>query len=203
MRNRRSVSKFPTTIPGASFTVDGTLYTSAAQFEWPEGSQHIVSYFQSQLPANVILPSSTSSTFPPLQLSQDGTEIYLFAGWEDNTGFLSPTRDATQVVTANGSITSLTATLTLSYRVLLSFQADGATVAAPACGAPGSAPPNTLQVGYVYINGDCYWSSAILYFPAASNLTLSKCVSAASGSCFLAGPVIWGFEQRQSTPPTF
>ena len=158
--------------PGANFTVDGTIYTSVAQFEWPAGSQHIVS-FPTQTLTGVIVPANANGTITPQQLTQDKTELYTFGGWKDNTGFLAPSGEPTQVVTANGTVTSLTAELTLSYRVLLNFEINNAEP--PACGAPLTdlQPPPTSYPGVVYINNVCYWNSAIMYFPANSTLVLN------------------------------
>lgn len=156
---------------GASFTVDGQTYSYTAQFQWPAGSKHVVSFVQNQPPAGSIVPNA-NGTFTGLQLMQNGTEMYTFGGWQDSTGFLAPTQDLTQVVTADGSITSLTANVTLSYRVLLTFGTNAGNIA-PVCGAPGTPPPSTLMLGYVYINNDCYWNSAIVYYPAESTLVLN------------------------------
>lgn len=161
-----------TSVPGAVFTVDGTTYTSVAQFQWPAGSRHVVSYFISPPPTSAVVPT-LNGVITPLQLSLDGTMLYTFGGWMDNTGFLSPTGDPTQIVTADGSITSLTAQLTLSYRILLSFSVSPTNTAPPACEAPYETPPTGFFAGYVYVNSVCYWNSAVIFAPAGSTVLLN------------------------------
>ncbi len=45
----------------------------------------------------------------------------LSAGWVDNLGLIQPASSAVQVITANPAITTLTAQVTISYRISLSF----------------------------------------------------------------------------------
>ena len=158
--------------PGASFTVDGVVYTSAAQFEWPNGSQHVVSFLQTQLPSGVVISpvTSTSQGFNEYQLSKDGATLYAFDGWVDNTSTLGPVQQVTQIITANPAITSITANVTVSYRVLLDFFLNPAD-STPACATEGTS--SVTRAGVIYVNGTCYWSNAIMYFPAGATVDVN------------------------------
>src|SRR5580658_10574960 len=67
---------------GAMFTVDGTLYSSAAVLNWPEGSEHAVDFL-----TNPLLPGQTNSN---VQSSSNGQTQYQFNGWVDNLGLIQP-----------------------------------------------------------------------------------------------------------------
>ena len=154
------------TVPsGPTFYVDGQPYTNAATLVWPTGSKHIVSFLYNGGPN---LP-------PNAQISNDGGSEYLFTGWVDNAGLLIPTSDPIQTVTADPRITTLTANLTVAYRLLLNFfnlpssQSAGQVV----CGSPGSNPSNQTLPGVVFIGGNCYINSVSIFEPAGSTLNLN------------------------------
>jgi uncharacterized protein (TIGR03437 family) len=151
---------------GARFQVDGTTYGKAATFSWPQGSEHIV-VFITDTP---VAGASNSTTL--VQTSIDGTTQYGFTGWADNAGLLQPTGIPIQTITANPAVTTLTANVTISYRVSLSFN-SGSFTSTPACGAPGAIPTGQSSAGVVYIGSLCYWSSVTGFFPAGSNETLN------------------------------
>jgi uncharacterized protein (TIGR03437 family) len=156
--------------PGPRFMVDGTEYYAAASLNWPEGSEHTVVFL-----TDPPLPGQTSST--NVQTSPDGETKYAFGGWEDNLGLIQPSADPIQVITANPAITTLTATVTVSYEVNLIYAgnsvAANASSSPPLCGSPGAIPAGVHQPGVVYIGASCYWSSAISFQPANSVLTLN------------------------------
>ncbi len=159
---------------GARFSVDGIIYTSAATFQWPTGSKHLVRYIQDALPpAAAVINGLAQATFAPVQLSPDGAAVYSFGGFTDATGLLSPGSDPNQFVTADAAVPYLKISVSLSYRVLLNFFDQPGSANAPSCGAPGNIPPGEFRVGLVYINSQCYWNSAILYYPAGSTLQLN------------------------------
>jgi uncharacterized protein (TIGR03437 family) len=157
----------PTT-PWFKFYVDGQLYQGTATFVWPKGSKHTVQAL-SNLPLGVTCPAVLLS-----QLNTDSSMEVLFSGWKDNTGLLIPGTDPIQTVTADPTITSLEATIQLSYRVTLNYyngqlDASGNVLYCLATGgAPGPAPKD-LRPGVVYIDGVSYWNSAIIYVPAGNH----------------------------------
>ncbi len=157
------------TVPnGATFYVDGQAYISAANLVWPTGSKHIVSFLLDP----PIPPATTSAT----QTSSDGSRQYVFNGWKDNAGLLAPGTDPVQTVTANPSITSLTASLTVNYRVLLSlFTSANANdpLSPPTCGSPGMNTSSQTYPGVVFIGSACYWASVSQYFAAGTTLNLN------------------------------
>ncbi len=158
---------------GARFSVDGGIYTSAATFQWPAGSKHLVRFIQDAVPGvTQTLDNLPPGTFVPVQASPDGANLYTFSGFTDATGFLVPGTDPNQIVTADASVPYLKIKALLSYRVLLNFFEQSAPATSPSCGAPGS-PPGQVLPGLVYINSTCYWNSAILYYPAGSTLQLN------------------------------
>src|SRR5437764_831732 len=85
---------------GALFVVDGQQYRTTANFTWPTGSKHILQWI--------------GGTFP------DEGRMFLFTGWRDNLGLLTPTEDLVQTITADPRVTELK-TGELAYRVILDF----------------------------------------------------------------------------------
>jgi len=153
---------------GANFLVDGQLYSQPATLNWPSGSKHIVVFITDP-------PVPGQAATVNVQTSADGTTQYLFNGWVDNKGLLSPTTSTVQVVTADPSITSLTAQVTVSYRVNLFFFTGNSAASSilATCGAPGAIPPGQSGPGVVYVNSVCYWQSAVLFLPASSTVALN------------------------------
>src|SRR5690348_13216862 len=86
---------------GASFYVDGQLFTGSATFLWPAGSKH---------------------TLNILAVQQDpmAKRRYNFTGWTDSTGLLSVST-AQIVITADPAITFYQAAVTMQYAVSLNF----------------------------------------------------------------------------------
>jgi uncharacterized protein (TIGR03437 family) len=150
-----------TSVSGARFEVDGVLYTQAVSFEWPTGSEHVVVFM----------------TDPPLSgqtvnlVQTDGSVQYIFSGWEDNKGLVQPSAAPIQYITADPSVTTFTANVSVAYQVTLNYYSTGITNApsvAPTCGAPGAIPPGVTRPGVVYIGLNCYWASVNLFVPANS-----------------------------------
>ena len=160
------------TIPWASFMVDGQVFTGMSTFTWPEGSTHTVQVFNgiAGLPQNC--PANLNSA---IQQSQDATTAILFSAWTDNTGFLYPAGSTVLTVTANPSVTSLIASFTLEYRVILNLF-NGANTGYPQYCQPSGTnaipppPPDQVRPGVVTIDGSPYWNSAILYLPAGTHV---------------------------------
>ena len=144
------VSTFPS---GAMFTVDGTQYTAAAFFTWAKGSKHTLSF--------------VANSGPTLQANDPQGTQYSFGGWKDSKGQLLATSDIVQVVTADPSITSYVASVSVLYRVQLILQDPLSSPGLPpVCGAPGSQTGGSFRAGVVYLSGTCYWADATVYLPA-------------------------------------
>jgi uncharacterized protein (TIGR03437 family) len=151
---------------GARFYVDGTLYSMAATLNWPAGSEHTVVF--------VTDPPVAGQAAGNVQTSLDGGTKYLFSSWIDNLGLIQAGADPIQVVTANPKITTLTAQLTVSYRVNLNyFTSSDGTSSPPVCGAPGAIPPGVFRPGVVYVGAACYWSSVVLFQAAGTVIPLN------------------------------
>ncbi len=163
-------TRIATVPPGASFTVDGTVFTSTAVMTWPQGSKHVVS-------------------IAPVQISPDGGFRYTFGAWADSSGLLIPSSENVQVITADPAVTSLQATVSVAYRANLVFFSTGTSVsngnsAAPvACGAPSSTQtpipgqPNSPLTGFgpglVYIGGQCFTNSQQFWAVPGETLQLN------------------------------
>ncbi|MGI8742998.1 MAG: InlB B-repeat-containing protein [Bryobacteraceae bacterium] len=160
---------------GARFAVDGIIYTSAANFQWPAGSKHYVRFVQdAQLnPSAFVFTDPSTPTLAPVQVTADGASVYAFSGFTDAHGLLVPGSDPNQVVTADPAVPSLMIGVSLTYRVLLNFFDNPPATSPPSCGAPGSISNKEFRVGLVYIGSQCFWNNAILYFPANSTLQLN------------------------------
>ncbi|HTW67260.1 MAG TPA: hypothetical protein VME17_21720 [Bryobacteraceae bacterium] len=174
---------------GARFTVDGTLYSAAVTLNWPAGSEHTVVFLTD--------PAVAGQT-NLVQTSLDGGTEYAFNGWVDNLALTQPIADPVQVITANPNITTLTAQLTVSYKVTLNyFTPSGSTVTSspPVCGAPGAIPAGLFRPGVVYIGSTCYWSSVVLFLPANTTVTLNAYP--------YPGFVFTGWEMNSATPTAF
>ncbi|HZS94299.1 MAG TPA: hypothetical protein VFA78_05850 [Chloroflexota bacterium] len=154
-------------VPWAQFMVDGQTYTGMATFLWPQGSKHTVQFI-----SNVIVPPACAPIASAIQAAPDATMALTFSGWTDNAGLLTPGSDPVQTITADPRITSLLASVSLEYRVILNFfqsppAADGSAQYCQAInpGSPGG-PASTIAPGIVYVGGNAYVNSAILYLPA-------------------------------------
>ncbi len=78
-----------------------------------------------------------------------------------------------QTITANPAITTLKATLQVSYRIQLNYFASPDGTLPVTCGAPGAIPPGIFRPGVVFLGNQCYWASANVYVPANSPLALN------------------------------
>jgi hypothetical protein len=153
---------------GARFYVDGTLYTMAVTLNWPMGSEHTVVFLSD--------PPQPGQTGSGIQTSLDGGTVYSFNSWIDNLGLIQASASPVQTITANPAITTLTAELTVSYRVTLNYftpNNPNDPVVAPVCGAPGAIPAGQFRPGVVYLGSTCYWSSAVVFEPASTVLVLN------------------------------
>jgi|SRR5579871_223883 len=151
---------------GARFAVDGKVYNQAVSFAWPAGSQHIVVFI-----TDPILPGQAANTV--VQTAPQGDTQYLFKSWVDNLGLIQPTSDPVQTVTADPSLTTLTAQINIAYRIELNFIAETGKVFPPTCGAPGAIPPGFFRPGIVFIGNTCFWASANVFVPAGTLVALN------------------------------
>jgi len=152
---------------GAHFLVDGTVYSSTVTLNWPKGSEHTVVF--------LLDPPLAGQTTTGVQTSQDGGTKWAFSGWVDNNSLIQPSNDPIQVITANPAITTLTAQITISYRINLLYFNTGnpGPSAPPTCGAPGAIPAGVFRPGVVYVGTQCFWSSAVIFQTANSQVTLN------------------------------
>jgi uncharacterized protein (TIGR03437 family) len=151
---------------GARFAVDGTVYNQAVTLAWPAGSEHLVVFI-----TDPILPGQQATTV--VQTAPQGDTQYIFKSWVDNLGLIQPAADPVQTVTADPSLTSLTANVSIGYRVELNFIAETGTAFPPTCGAPGAIPAGYFRPGIVFIGNQCFWSSANLFVAAGTQVALN------------------------------
>lgn len=148
--------------PGAQFSVDGEVYSAAQTFLWPAGSKHILYFLGGPLPGNIVL--STPSNY--VQLTSDQQTIYAFSGWVESSGLLHTNSDPVLTVTADPSVTSITANVSLLYRVQLNFASGAPAGVLPVCGgSPGGIPSNVFVPGVIYLANQCFWGPVSAYFP--------------------------------------
>jgi uncharacterized protein (TIGR03437 family) len=147
--------------------VDGQVYSQAVTLNWVAGSKHLLVFLTDP-------PLLNQTTTTSIQTSVDGSTQYAFSGWRDNAGLLQPTTDPVQTITANPQITTITAGVQVSYRIMLNFFAPPDNpLLQPTCGAPGAIPAGVFRPGLVYLNGACYWATANVFVPANSQLALN------------------------------
>lgn len=149
--------------PGASFSVDGQVYNQAANFVWPAGSKHLV----------VFITDPTAGATTLIQTGPQGDVQYVFKSWNDNAGLIQPTSDPVQTVTADPSITSLTASVQINYRLQLNFFNGPGLNIPPTCGAPGSIPAGQFRPGIVYIASQCFWASTNIWVASGTAVPLN------------------------------
>src|SRR5580658_1677052 len=150
----------PPTPNGPVFIVDGTSFISTQTFEWVQGSSHVV-----QFPLSLD-PNLNPTTY---QSANNGNIEFTFSGWKANTNLFPTTTGPVVVVTADPSLTSLIAQVTVTYLVNIVFSTvsgDGT----PACNAaPPGTPPQTGQpAGVIYVNQTCYANSTQIFLPAGA-----------------------------------
>lgn len=131
-----------TSVPNVRFQVDGVDYQSTQTFFWTRGSKHFISLV-------------------PQQDSRSAGSRYVFSSWllSDGTSFgTSPSI----TITADPSITSITANVTLEHTILLYFY----DCPDPLVRCPGSN-------GQVTVNGQAYFGGTQLWLGAGGNVTIS------------------------------
>lgn len=154
----------PPTPNGPIFIVDGTSFISTQTFEWVQGSSHVV-----QFPLSLD-PNLNPTTY---QSANNDNIRFTFGGWTANTNLFPAGSGPVVVVTADPSLTSLIATVTVTYLVNIVFPTVAGT-GTPACVAapPGTPPQTGLPAGVIYVNQTCYANSTQTY-AAAGTVTLA------------------------------
>ncbi len=131
-----------TSVPNARFEVDGIEYQSTQTFFWSKGSKHFLS-------------------ITPNQDSRSSGSRFTFSGWVlgDGSTFSG---SSSITVTADPSITSLTASVTLEHMIMLYFY----DCPNPLVRCPGSN-------GQVTVNGTVYYGGTQLWLSAGSTVIMS------------------------------
>jgi len=142
-------------VPTMKFKVDGREYIGSASFLWPVGSKHILDVFVRD---------------DGFQYNDVNSSRSSFTGWTDNTGKLQTGTATSIVVTADPSISVLTANFNIEHLVQViwydgqaAFPGGPASTSPSSCAAPGNPVPLQFRVGVVYINGVCYWNNVQLW----------------------------------------
>jgi len=151
--------------PGANFTVDGQVFNQAVTFVWPVGSTHIVAFMTDH-----VQPGQTPTV---CQTSSQGDTQWCLQQWADNLGILQPKNDPVQTVTADPTVTSLTAKVNLFYRVMLNFFAGPGSNIPPTCGAPGAIPAGVFRPGVVFVSNQCFWASTNIFVQSGDTVALN------------------------------
>jgi len=148
----------PPTPNGPVFIVDGTSFISTQTFEWVQGSSHVVQF----------LLALDQNLNPVTYQSADNDNIrFTFGGWKANTAEFPSGTGAVVVVTADPSLTSLIAQVTVTYLVAISFATVSGDGTAACSASPGQGgPPQAGAAGVIYVNQTCYMNSALVYLPA-------------------------------------
>src|SRR5436305_922407 len=68
-------------LPGPTFYVDGQAYNTSQIFLWPTGSKHIVQF---------LVSVDVQGTELPFQSANGDVARWVFSGWLENTGLLTP-----------------------------------------------------------------------------------------------------------------
>jgi uncharacterized protein (TIGR03437 family) len=141
---------------GAVFSVDGVTYLSTQTFLWPQGSKHTIQFPFTEGPSGTTLP---------YQLSGDGLTQYVFGDWQ--AGGTSLGNGAANVtITADPSIPSVIAQLTVNYLATVLFPNSSSTATCAA--APGDPSAAGFVDGVVYFNGICIATTTAAFVPAGT-----------------------------------
>lgn len=143
------------TVPsGARFVVDGLMYNGSQTFLWPAGSKHTLQFPQS------FLPDGTGTAY---QESLDGNTRFSTASWTLSNGITTSTlTDLTFL--ADPTISSVTLTTAVSYRVRLRFSSSPVMV--PGSCSTSATPQDAPRAGLIIAAGVCYGSDADFFAPA-------------------------------------
>jgi uncharacterized protein (TIGR03437 family) len=139
----------PPTPNGPVFIVDGTSYISPQVFEWIQGTSHVVE-FPLSLDQNLNVTSYQSQLQDNIRFS--------FGGWVANTTVFHAGSGTVVVVTADPSLTTLTATVTVNYRLQIVFPTSPGTGSSACNPGPGGSPQQgfgSLPGGVMYFDQTC------------------------------------------------
>jgi uncharacterized protein (TIGR03437 family) len=161
-RNAITIGASVTTPYGPVFIVDGTSYITPQVFEWVQGTPHVV-----QFPLSLD-PNFNVTTYQ--SVANDNVR-FSFTGWTANTNIFPSNSGPVVVVTADPSLTTLTAGVTVTYLLNINFPTGtGSSGCSP--GPPGTPAPTGQPSGVIYVNQQCFGDSALVYEPAGP-LTLA------------------------------
>jgi uncharacterized protein (TIGR03437 family) len=143
---------------GIVFAVDGVNYVSTQTFLWPQGSKHIVQFEFTLGPNGDNLP---------YQSSLDGRTEYFFNGWTENGTTIGGGVSAV-TITADPTVTSVIATMSVQYQVQVNFLAGSAATCTGAAPGDPSLVATGYQGGIVFFNGTCVATTTTLFMPAGT-----------------------------------
>jgi uncharacterized protein (TIGR03437 family) len=134
----QSVTTISTNPGGVYYMVDGQNFNKTTSFVWAAGSKHTL-------------------FIPPVQTDVLGTTQWAFQNW---TGGVNTFQQNPLIITADPSITSFTANLTLAYGLSLRFFpcSDVSSCAS----SPGT----------IFVNDLAYISDTTIFFPPGAQVTL-------------------------------
>jgi uncharacterized protein (TIGR03437 family) len=134
----------------ARFLVDGQVFNQTQNFVWPEGSTHIVEFFQSY----------DAGDPQPYQYHPGGNARYIFRGWavKSSVPFELPAGNVVRL-TAARTLTELIGTVTKQFPFDLIFPQASPD---PSCSAVLDVPMLD-RAGVLVIDGNCYSQSKTIW----------------------------------------
>ncbi len=154
---------------GATFFVDGGMYTGSAIFTWTTGSSHTLQAFSDR--------PTIIDTIPVTGQYSNLPKCYrTFTGWTVPSQQNSQSSDNTITVVASASMT-IAANFTLNCPVILEFfdtptypYSCGQTPNPPPL-APANAPPGLVNAAMGL--SSCYWSNTVAFVPVPSAVAMN------------------------------
>ncbi len=127
----------------ARFFVDGTRYSGAASFLWPNGSKHIIQFAQ--------------VNDDHFQYNGIRTTRFLFGSWRtDQNGLLTGAANDIRTVTAGPNLTKITGDLVVQHLVQIRFFDAGPVFPSSVARFSSQADPNYFTPGVITFAALCY-----------------------------------------------
>jgi uncharacterized protein (TIGR03437 family) len=155
-----STIKIGLSIPGPTYYVDGQAYNTQQVFLWPTGSKHTVQFLVS------VDAQGNDLSF---QSFNGDVARWVFSGWLENTGLLTPASATAQTITADPSLTSLIGQVSVTYRVTIKFFNDPPNDCGSGVAAPGNPNQDVTRYGIVYVDGAVFCGTADVFLAAGAH----------------------------------